>query len=83
MNKIINGRKYDTETAEIVFSISDLCGFETTLYKKKKTGELFFYFKNFGSNGVIIPTTEEGVKEWVAKNQDATFYEKLFGPVEE
>lgn len=48
MKKIINGKKYDTNTAKEVgydnngLSFSDLIYIEETLYKKK-TGEFFLY----------------------------------------
>ena len=48
MKKIINGKKYDTETATPVASFSnsggwrDFAHYEETLYRKK-TGEFFLY----------------------------------------
>lgn len=48
MKKIINGRKYDTETAKKLgywsnaYSLSDFKHCEETLYKKR-TGEFFLY----------------------------------------
>lgn len=48
MKKIINGKKYDTETATSVgeyssnYACSDYKHYDETLYKKK-TGEFFLY----------------------------------------
>ena len=48
MKKIINGKKYDTETATSVgeyssnYACSDYKYYDETLYKKK-TGEFFLY----------------------------------------
>lgn len=54
MKKIINGKKYDTDTAKEIgywnngLLYSDFCYIEETLYKKK-TGEFFLY----GIGGVM------------------------------
>lgn len=48
MKKIINGKLYNTDTAQAIHTIfgaesqSDLCYYEETLYKKR-TGEYFLY----------------------------------------
>lgn len=82
MNKIINGRKYDTNTAK---KICETTGFDNktiTLYQKKN-GEFFFCHWHTVNEYFIDPTTEEEAKDWVAYNTDADFYESIFGPVEE
>ena len=59
MKKIINGKKYDTDTAEEIgywnngLLYSDFCYIEETLYKKK-TGEFFLY----GIGGVMTKYAE-------------------------
>lgn len=59
MKKIINGKKYDTDTAKEVgywnngLLCSDFCYIEETLYKKK-TGEFFLC----GRGGAITKYTE-------------------------
>ena len=59
MKKIINGKKYDTDTAKEVgywnngLLYSDFCYIEETLYKKK-TGEFFLY----GIGGVMTKYAE-------------------------
>lgn len=99
MKKIINGRLYDTATAELIDSRAcgeDIDRIEETLYRKK-TGEFFLhgsggprtsYAKECGSDSYgwdeeIIPEDSFDVKEWVADYCDADTYIKLFGPVEE
>ena len=66
MKKIINGKKYDTDTAEIVATYSDGKGwrdfshFEETLYRKK-TGEFFLH----GSGGPMTKYSRScGQNEW-------------------
>lgn len=82
MNKIINGRKYDTNTAKEIFEYTFLDSSSVTLYRKK-TGEFFlFCWDVFGSRS-IQPMTEERAKEWLADFASADEYEKVFGHVEE
>ena len=82
MNKIINGRKYDTATAKEIYESSSQSVRGMTLYQKK-TGEFFlFCWDSFGSRS-IQPMTEERAKEWLADFASADEYEKVFGPVKE
>lgn len=59
MKKIINGKLYDTETAEVIgeytsrYSVGNFKHFEETLYKKT-TGEFFLY----GEGGPASPYKE-------------------------
>lgn len=99
MKKIINGRKYDTDTAKIIDSYSNECTnssyFCETLYQKH-TKEFFLYChggpmsKYFQScdNGwtggeIIIPLSLDEAKEWVATYSTVEIYETLFGEVAE
>lgn len=99
MKKIINGKKYDTETAKeiCVFSGgSDFGCFSETLYRKK-TGEFFIFGEggamtsyakvyedgSIGGSSKIIPISEKRAKEFVEKYGSVEEYEKLFGEVEE
>ena len=82
MKKVINGKMYNTETAEKVgewdnekYGSYDYYGEE--LYRKK-TGE--FFIKAWGVG--IEPITEEEAKKW-AERLTGEEYEKIFGPVEE
>lgn len=64
MKKIINGKKYDTETAtEIACWSNERCGFEyccETLYRKR-TGEYFLH----GSGGAMSKYAEScGQNTW-------------------
>lgn len=82
MNKIINNRKYDTNTAKEIFRCAFLDGSSVTLYRKK-TGEFFMYYWGSLNGERIKPLTEDEAKDWVADKMDADAYEELFGPVEE
>ena len=82
MNKIINGRKYDTNTAKKICETTGFDNKNITLYQKKN-GEFFFCHWHTVNEYFIDPTTEEEAKDWVAYNMDADFYESIFGPVEE
>lgn len=82
MNKIINGRKYDTNTAKEIFECTFLDSSSVTLYQKK-TGEFFLYYWGSLSGERIEPLTENEAKDWVADKTNADAYEELFGPVEE
>lgn len=92
MNKIIKGRRYDTETAQEVCGYfndelaTDLFYWEETLYVKR-TGEFFLH--RWGGLGTtepgrkIIPLTEEQAKEFCEKYADGDTYEQYFGVVED
>lgn len=99
MKKIINGKKYDTETATYI------CGYEYDTLSvfshiheslfRKKDGEFFLYgwggqntkyrYGNISYRGVedIEPFTESEAKGFIEKYGDVETYEKLFGEVEE
>lgn len=99
MKKIINGKKYDTETAKamgywcnMTYGLNFV---EETLYKKK-TGEYFLhgeggpatkyaeiYENNSSSGEKIIPMTEDEAKDWAEKKLTGDKYEEIFGEVEE
>lgn len=86
MNKVIRGKKYDTETAEKVASTWEINN-DTRwdeLYKKK-TGEFFLAHHTRWANESerIQPLTLDEAKEWVEENMDGDDYEALFGKVEE
>lgn len=72
MKKIINGKMYDTETAEVKgeytsrYSVSDFKYFKEILYQKK-TGEFFLY----GEGGGLSPYKE------VVEDHGATYGEKI------
>jgi len=88
MKKIINGRKYDTATAEqIKFIKGDIPngkgGFYTgTGLYRKTTGE---YFGIFGvpESCDIIPYDEGQAKKWCETFMTGDEYESIWGEVEE
>lgn len=77
-------------------SYSDFLYVEETLYRKK-TGEFFLlgcggpltkYSRSCGSNArtginIIIPFSEDEVKEWLVDNSYVDLYIEFFGEVEE
>lgn len=92
MNKVINGRKYDTKTAQQICYRSNQCengfpGSYDTLYRKK-TGEFFLCHETTGQmlydlKDYIMPVSEEEAKEFVAAQMNADGYEAIFGEVGE
>lgn len=87
MKRIINGKKYDTETAimcgEFLMSsfVSD-CVEHIVLYRKTN-GEYFFYRYMESEHGFIEPTTEVKAKKWSEQFLSADEYESIFGEVSE
>ncbi len=96
MVKIINGKKYNSDTARIIAYVNNIDGFrilqcndakffEKTLYKKR-TGEYFICTEGNNYSGVEIgiePVSEEEAKKWSEKYLDADEYELIWGEVEE
>lgn len=91
MNKIMNGKRYDTETAkEIISKPYHRNGNYTSedyLYLKK-TGEFFIYHWTnhndiWDREEYIHPISNDEAKSFVAENSDADTYEEIFGKVEE
>ena len=84
MNKIINGRKYNTATAtEIAYFFN--MGDTTTLYLKKN-GEFFLHYEqpnNIGQKEWIRPITIGEAKSFAEDNLTGEEYEQIFGEVEE
>lgn len=89
MKKIINGKKYDTETARCVGSwenMEDCRNFDWYCEKLflKTTGE-FFLYANGGrmDKAIIEPVLENEAKAWAEKHLNGDEYESIFGEVEE
>ena len=96
MVKIINGKKYDTETAKVIASYDNIDGvkildcndakyFDKTLYMKN-SGEYFICTDGNNWSGVEIgiePVDEDGAKKWSEEYLDGYEYEKIWGEVEE
>lgn len=99
MNKIINGKKYDTETAKLIGGRCVKAGNgsveDAEFLFQKETGE-FFLIMYFGNDFLeydgcgswlpsleFLPYTSKEAKQWVVNNCSADCYEKLFGMVEE
>ena len=87
MKKIINGKKYDTETAiKLAYWTKDKPNddfyFEQETLYIKKNGEYFLSTWQ-GNKQKLFLMSDEGAKEWSEFRLDADEYEKLFGEVEE
>lgn len=92
MKKIINGKRYDTDTAEFIGTVhpGQLEYWTEELYRKRN-GEFFLYViggrgpsSKYGSgNAEIRPLSIKEAQEWVEKYLDADTYEKVFGRVDE
>jgi len=77
MKQIIDGKLYDTETAELIYTYEPPTSpFYVNYYRTKNDA----YF-TFGIEG-ITPLEEYDVKESIGKH-DIDRYIELFGPVEE
>lgn len=72
VRKIINGKLYDTATAEEVFSELYLYK-RRTLYRTKKGAWFMFYH----ANNEIVPKTDEEVMEYLGE-RDVDLYMKYF-----
>ncbi len=93
MKKIINGARYDTDTAKLIGGAaanclpSDFNYWECDLYRTKP-GRYFLHRQNFGhrhpdgSTGwgeEILPVTEDAARAWAEQNLTADEYEAAFG----
>lgn len=91
MKKIIDGKLYDTTTAEKI-----ACCYEElptapnflqeTLYRKK-TGEFFLHGEGgpslWSGFDKIIPLSYETAQKWAQEKIDSEKYKEIFGPIEE
>lgn len=86
MKKIINGKKYDLQTAKMLFALTTTPG----LYFKenseslfvKETGEFFLLVSILGEK-TIHPMTEEEAHKWGETVMTVAEYESIFGEVKE
>ena len=77
MKKIINGKLYDTDTAERVYEELYLNKRRTLYLTTKGSWFLFYHAKK-----EIVPKTDAEVMEYLGE-RDADLYIKYFGDVEE
>lgn len=91
--KIINGRKYSTDTAKYLWDYGvghGIGSYELYLYRKRN-GEYFFVHGGYKQtangdyewNWRFEPITEEEAMRITMKYADAYRYEAIFGEVEE
>ena len=74
MRKIINGKMYDTDTAEVIYSEIHLFK-RRTLYRTKKGSWFLFYH----ANNEIVPMTDEEVMEFLGERDECIdIYLKYF-----
>lgn len=73
MKKIIDGKKYNTETAQ------KMGGHDNGTLYRKKTGEFFLH----GEGEQIIPQAEKEAEEWAKAHLKIDEYEAIFGEVGE
>lgn len=87
MKSIINGKKYDTETATICgkFVVPALFTdyVEHIVLYRKTNSEYFFYRYMEPEHGFIEPITEVKAKNWSEHFLSADEYESIFGEVSE
>lgn len=93
MNKIINQKRYNTDTAQYIgywcndYLPGDLYYTLEHLYRKK-TGEFFLYCTGgpgsiYGGKEELKPLSYEQAAFWAEKNLNADEYEKFFGEIVE
>ncbi len=88
MNKVINGKRYDTDTAKLIAeheNMHDADNFNwhrTGLYLKR-TGEFFAYEESGRTYDRIEPLTVDEAKALAEDFLTADEYEAVFGPVPE
>jgi len=80
MKRIVNGKLYDTETAELV-CLSKITLFSERLYRTKK-GRYFIY-DNFGGVEYIKPLNEDETFEWLSKHNPDKAIELFSERIEE
>jgi hypothetical protein len=87
MKKIINGKLYNTDTADEIARRVIRHGLEHETYYRKKTGEIFIYYETKRSSGDIFrsirPLELEEAKDDLEKLLTVEHYEEIFGKVEE
>ena len=98
MQKIINGKFYDTETAEKIAEICVSYDYDSYfLWEKvyrKKNGEFFIYREMRGDesgislyywviNHQLEPLSNDEAKSWIESNASVETYISLFGKPEE
>lgn len=84
MNKVIKGKRYDTETAESIGEFEVSVGRQEELYRKR-TGEFFLthWSQWEKEESTIEPIGLEEAEEWVEEYCNGDTYEELFGKVED
>jgi len=80
MKRIVNGKLYDTDTAELVCQ-SNISRFVSRLYRTKK-GRYFVYEK-IGDIEDIKPLNEDGTFEWLSKHNTDKAIELFSERIEE
>ena len=80
MKRIVNGKLYDTDTAELVCR-SKIALFENRLYRTKK-GRYFVYEK-IGDIEDIKPLNEDKIFEWLSKHNPDKAMELFAERIEE
>ena len=83
MNKVIKGKKYNTETAKEICDRTSYCNGTpsswTTLYQKKISSGM----NCWDTENKITPIGIDEAKVFAEENMDADGYESVFGEVEE
>ena len=84
MKWIVNGKKYDTDTAFLRVEAQDRCGITYERLYQKTNGEYFLVEDHYASGDYdIYPLTESGAKNWGEEHLTVDRYESIFGKVEE
>jgi len=86
MRTIINGKKYDTNTAKLLFSWISKPGLyfreNSELLYRKETGEFFLLVSVLGNKSIAPLTLDEALK-WSETHMTVEEYESIIGGVSE
>jgi len=80
MKRIVNGKLYDTDTAELVCQ-SNISRFVSRLYRTKK--DRYFVYEKIGDIEDIKPLNEDGTLEWLSKHNPDKAIELFSERIEE
>jgi len=84
MKWIVNGKKYDTDTAFLRVEVRDRYGITCESLYQKTNGEYFLVEHYYCSGDYeIYPLKESAAKNWGEEHLTVDRYESIFGKVKE
>ena len=84
MKWIVDGKKYDTDTAFLRAEARDRYGITCESLYQKTNGEYFLVeYHNCSGEYDVYPLTDQEAKHWGEEHLTVDRYESIFGKVEE